>query len=223
MGGFGVTADGIRSCQPSFRRSSPSLTLPTRGREPDEELSDSACSTIERQLLRAPFHRFPIRQQLHLNIPAGGFRVGADGVRLGHERFGLRLVDTRKFGVELGVDEEAAVFLVEADGGRDFDVGHLQRNFREAGRGPDRAAEAGRVAGGEELLGVRAWPVRAGRRKLEVDLAVGTGGFAFSTGGGAGGFCREYGHGLAPGGWGFGAGDWRELRREVDCTRFTYP
>ena len=46
-------------------------------------------------------------------------------------------------------------------GGRNLDVGHLQRDFRQVGRGPDRAAEAGRVAGGEQLLGVR-----AGRREL---------------------------------------------------------
>jgi hypothetical protein len=71
-----------------------------------------------------------------------------------------------------------------------------QRHLRLAGRGPDRAAETGRVAGRKQLLGVRAGPARAGRGEGHVDLAVGAGSFAFVAGGGGGG--GEYGDGLAP-------------------------
>jgi hypothetical protein len=62
---------------------------------------------------------------------------------------------------------------VQPHGGRDLDVGHPQRHFRQAGRGPDRAAKAGRVAGREELFGVRARPVGPGRESFKSILPSG--------------------------------------------------
>ena len=71
----------------------------------------------------------------------------------------------------------------------------LRGTFATLAAAPRSAAKAGRITGGEELFGVRAGPVGAGRREVDVVLAVGTGGFTFTTGGSAGGFCLEYGHG----------------------------
>ena len=91
---------------------------------------------------------------------------------LGDERFGLRLVDAVQLGVQRHVQEKAAIVLVEFHGRGHLDVLGLQGNFRKPRRCPDRAAKAGRIAGREQLLRVSAGAVRAGRGKIEVDLAV---------------------------------------------------
>lgn len=46
------------------------------------------------------FHRLPVRQQLHFDVAVSGFGVRANRVGLGHEFFGLLLVDAGDFGVE---------------------------------------------------------------------------------------------------------------------------
>ena len=60
--------------------------------------------------------RVAVRLQLHLDIAARRLRVGANGVRFGDERFGLRLVDAVQLGVQRHIQEKPAFVLVEVHG-----------------------------------------------------------------------------------------------------------
>jgi hypothetical protein len=64
-----------------------------------------AISFPLKELLRATFHPLSIRQQLHHDIAARGFRLRTDRVRLRKERFGLLLVDAGELSIERRVDE----------------------------------------------------------------------------------------------------------------------
>jgi hypothetical protein len=62
---------------------------------------------LERRLLQ----RVAVRLQLHLDIAARRLRVGANGVRFGDERLGLRLVDAVQLGVQRHIQEKPAFVL----------------------------------------------------------------------------------------------------------------
>ena len=62
---------------------------------------------MERRLLQ----RVAVRLQLHLDIAARRLRVGANGVRFGDERLGLRLVDAVQLGVQRHIQEKPAFVL----------------------------------------------------------------------------------------------------------------
>jgi hypothetical protein len=99
--------------------------------------------------LRRLLQRAAVRLELHLDIAARRLRVGANRVRFGDERFGLRLVDAIQLGVQRHVQENPAFVLVEVHGRGHLDVIGIQGDFVKARRRLNRGAEAGRIAGPE--------------------------------------------------------------------------
>ena len=96
--------------------------------------------------LRRLLQRVAVRLELHLDIAARRLRVGANRVRFGDERFGLRLVDAIQLGVQRHVQENPAFVLVEVHGRDHLDVIGIKGDFVKARRRLNRGAEAGRIA-----------------------------------------------------------------------------
>ena len=82
--------------------------------------------------LRRLLQRVAVRLQLHLDIAARRLRVGANGVRFGDERLGLRLVDAVQLGVQCHIQENPAFVLVEVHGRGHLDVIGIQGDFLKA-------------------------------------------------------------------------------------------
>src|SRR5690606_28367472 len=130
-------------------------------------------------------------------------------------------VDAGRGDGERGLDAEAGRDLADADLAGDAG-GRRQRDLLLAGHELQRAQEAGRVAGGEQLFGIGAWAAGAAqlarRGQLHVeDAVVGAGAAVTAPGGGSGGGVEDLldGHGVTPvGGWaGLRAPVRRTLRR----------
>src|SRR5690606_30395862 len=142
-------------------------------------------------------------------VSAGGVGVGADDVRLVDEGLQGVAVDARRRDGERDLDAEAGRDLADADlagaaGGRG--QGDLLAGRYEL----QRTTEAGRVARGEQLLGIGARTATAAQLarggQLHVEHSVAGLGAAVAASGGAGGGGVEDlldGHGalLIGGGW----------------------
>src|SRR5690606_30761192 len=94
--------------------------------------------------------------QPHVDVVAGGVGVRADLVRLFHQIFGIRLGQPWQVDVQVDVEAETTWDLADADLGGDRAVCR-QWLLLLAGDEFQCADEAGRVAGGEHLLGVGAF------------------------------------------------------------------
>src|SRR5690606_5891978 len=128
--------------------------------------------------------------QVHLDVAAGGVGVRAHLVCLLDQRLQGVAGEPRRGHRQRGLQAEATAQGADAHVGGDRGRGR-QRNLLLAGDELQRAQEAGRVAGGEQLLRVGAFAARAAqlarRGQGEVELAVGGGGAAFAAAGGGGG------------------------------------
>ncbi|GEC09497.1 hypothetical protein SSP24_71520 [Streptomyces spinoverrucosus] len=148
------------------------------------------------------FRALPLRgrlldDELDRDVAAGGVGVGADLVGLLDQLAAGRLVDgVGQLDAEGDGEREALALLADADLGGDGGLADVDLGL--PADQAEGAAEAGRVPGGEELLGVGALAVAAQlhrRGQLEVDLAVGGDGTTIAAvgGGGDGGVERVHG------------------------------
>jgi hypothetical protein len=103
-------------------------------------------------------------------LPRVALELGANGVRFGDERFGLRLVDAIQLGVQRHIQEKPVFVLVEVHGRGHLDVIGIQGDFLKARRRLNRAAEAGRIS---NCSGLVPGPFDPGGERLRLILPSG--------------------------------------------------
>ena len=92
-------------------------------------------------------------------------------MRLLDERLCGFTIDAGQADIQAGAEKIFAVRQMQIDLGVDGQVGR-RSNISLAGRRPERALEAGRPTGREQLLGIRAEARGARRRELDVEAPI---------------------------------------------------
>src|SRR5205807_6569688 len=107
----------------------------------------------------------------YVDVAASCPRIGADLVRPRHEVGGLRAIDPGRVEVEHNCEPEAALARrADSDSGGHARAGEV--DLPPAGEAQQARLEAGRIAGGEELLRVRPGPARASHLGRDVEFDV---------------------------------------------------
>src|SRR5438552_6483137 len=110
-----------------------------------------------RRLRGRPLDRRACDSERYVDVAARCPRIGADLMRPRHEVGGLRAIDPRRVEVEHNCEPEAALALrADSDSGGHARAGEV--DLPPAGEAQQARLEAGRIAGGEELLRVRPGP-----------------------------------------------------------------